>query len=42
MTHWRNSTAAPVLVQVYTGFIYEGPTLIRDICDALLARQEAY
>jgi dihydroorotate dehydrogenase len=30
------------LVQIYTGFIYEGPTLVRDICSALLARQEAY
>ena len=26
------------LVQLYTGFIYEGPGLVRRICDALLAR----
>jgi dihydroorotate dehydrogenase len=30
--------AGAVLVQLYTGFIYEGPALIRDICQALLAR----
>ncbi len=26
------------LVQLYTGFIYEGPKLVRDICSALLQR----
>jgi dihydroorotate dehydrogenase len=26
------------LIQLYTGFIYEGPALVRDICRALLAR----
>lgn len=30
--------AGAALVQIYTGFIYEGPTLIRAICSALLAR----
>jgi dihydroorotate dehydrogenase len=30
--------AGAALVQLYTGFIYEGPGLIRRICDALLAR----
>lgn len=30
--------AGAALVQIYTGFIYEGPKLIRDICTALLAR----
>jgi dihydroorotate dehydrogenase len=30
--------AGATLVQVYTGFVYEGPRLIRDICRALLAR----
>jgi dihydroorotate dehydrogenase len=30
--------AGAALVQIYTGFVYEGPTLIRDICNALLAR----
>ena len=30
--------AGASLVQLYTGFIYEGPGLIGDICRALLAR----
>jgi len=30
--------AGAALVQIYTGFIYEGPGLIRQICRALLAR----
>jgi dihydroorotate dehydrogenase len=30
--------AGAALVQLYTGFVYEGPRLIRDICGALLAR----
>jgi dihydroorotate dehydrogenase len=30
--------AGAALVQVYTGFIYQGPALIREICTALLAR----
>lgn len=30
--------AGAALVQLYTGFIYEGPSLPRRICDALLAR----
>lgn len=30
--------AGASLVQLYTGFVYEGPKLIRDICQALLAR----
>jgi dihydroorotate dehydrogenase len=25
-------------VQVYTGFIYEGPTLARDLCEGLSKR----
>ncbi len=33
--------AGAALVQLYTGFVYEGPALIRDICQALLARAEA-
>lgn len=32
--------AGASLVQLYTGFIYEGPGLIRAICRALLARSE--
>jgi dihydroorotate dehydrogenase len=30
--------AGAALIQLYTGFIYEGPALIRKICDALIAR----
>ena len=30
--------AGASLIQLYTGFIYEGPALIRQICDALLNR----
>ncbi len=30
--------AGASLIQLYTGFIYEGPGLIRDICNALLMR----
>ena len=30
--------AGAALVQLYTGFIYEGPRLVREICAALLAR----
>ena len=30
--------AGAALVQLYTGFIYEGPQLVRDICRALLVR----
>ncbi|MGB8168919.1 MAG: quinone-dependent dihydroorotate dehydrogenase [Chthoniobacteraceae bacterium] len=30
--------AGAALVQIYTGLIYEGPGLIRDICAALIAR----
>ncbi len=30
--------AGAALIQLYTGFIYEGPGLVRRICDALLAR----
>ena len=30
--------AGAALIQLYTGFIYEGPELVRRICDALLAR----
>lgn len=33
--------AGAALIQLYTGFIYEGPGLIRRICDALLARASA-
>ena len=30
--------AGAALVQLYTGFVYEGPRLVREICAALLAR----
>lgn len=30
--------AGASLIQLYTGFVYEGPGLIREICDALLKR----
>jgi dihydroorotate dehydrogenase len=30
--------AGAALIQLYTGFVYEGPGLIREICDALLKR----
>ena len=33
--------AGASLVQLYTGFVYEGPRLIRQICNALLARADA-
>ena len=33
--------AGAALIQLYTGFIYEGPGLVRRICDALLARAAA-
>ncbi len=33
--------AGASLIQLYTGFVYKGPWLIREICDALLARQSA-
>ena len=33
--------AGAALIQLYTGFIYEGPGLVRRICDALLARASA-
>lgn len=32
--------AGAVLVQLYSGFIYEGPALIEEINSALLARLE--
>jgi dihydroorotate dehydrogenase len=30
--------AGASLLQLYTGFIYEGPQLVRDICDAIVRR----
>ena len=37
---WERILAGASLVQVYTGFIYEGPTIIRDINRGLLTRME--
>ena len=34
----RKFDAGAALVQVYTGLVYEGPQLIRDICAAVLMR----
>ena len=33
----EKADAGAALLQVYTGLIYEGPALVRDICAALLA-----
>ena len=33
----RMLAAGADLVQLYTGYIYEGPRLVRDICRALIA-----
>jgi dihydroorotate dehydrogenase len=35
---WEKLAAGASLVQVYTGFIYEGPTIARDIARGLGAR----
>lgn len=32
---WEKITAGASLIQLYTGFIYEGPTVVRDINDGL-------
>ena len=34
--------AGACLVQIYTGYVYEGPALIRDINRAILQQQAAY
>ena len=33
---WEKITAGASLVQLYTGFVYEGPGLVRDIKQALV------
>jgi len=38
---WEKLVAGADLVQVYTGFIYEGPMLARDICAGLEKRVQA-
>jgi dihydroorotate dehydrogenase len=37
---WEKIKAGASLVQVYTGFIYEGPGIVRNICEGLLASLE--
>lgn len=37
---WERILAGASLVQVYTGFIYEGPTIVREINRGLLTRME--
>ncbi len=37
---WETLAAGASLVQVYTGFIYEGPTIARDIARGLAARMK--
>ncbi|HLP77036.1 MAG TPA: dihydroorotate dehydrogenase (quinone), partial [Candidatus Paceibacterota bacterium] len=38
---WEKITAGASLIQVYTGLVYEGPTLIREIASGLINRLEA-
>lgn len=38
---WEKMVAGADLVQVYTGFIYEGPMLARNICSGLTKRVQA-
>lgn len=37
---WEKITAGATLVQVYTGWIYQGPTMIRQILEGLLVKLE--
>ncbi|NJL87559.1 MAG: dihydroorotate dehydrogenase (quinone), partial [Leptolyngbyaceae cyanobacterium SM1_1_3] len=39
---WEKITAGAALVQVYTGWIYEGPGMIRRILSGLLQKLEAH
>ncbi|MBL8602333.1 MAG: quinone-dependent dihydroorotate dehydrogenase [Myxococcales bacterium] len=38
---WERLAAGATWLQVYTGFIYSGPTMVRGLCEALLRRLEA-
>jgi len=38
---WEKMVAGADLIQVYTGFIYQGPALVRRICRGLLRRTRA-
>jgi dihydroorotate dehydrogenase len=35
---WEKTTAGASLVQIYTGLVYEGPAIAREICDGLTER----
>jgi len=37
---WAHIRAGASLVQVYTALIYEGPRLVRTLCEGLLQRLE--
>ncbi|MDX2253909.1 MAG: quinone-dependent dihydroorotate dehydrogenase [Pseudanabaenaceae cyanobacterium bins.39] len=39
---WQKITAGASLVQVYTGLVYEGPTLVKQILQGLVAKLEAH
>lgn len=39
---WQKITAGAAIVQVYTGLIYEGPMMIKQILQGLVAKLDAY
>ena len=39
---WERITAGASLVQIYTGWIFEGPTLVPDILDGLILQMEKH
>ena len=39
---WERITAGASLVQIYTGWIFEGPNLVPDILDGLIQQMEKY
>ncbi|MCM1982488.1 quinone-dependent dihydroorotate dehydrogenase [Lyngbya confervoides] len=39
---WAKITAGASLVQVYTGWLYEGPTLVRQILEGLIQKLDEY
>ena len=39
---WERITAGASLVQIYTGWIFEGPTLVPDILDGLIQQMEKH
>jgi dihydroorotate dehydrogenase len=38
---WQKITAGAAIVQVYTGLIYEGPMIVKQILQGLVAKLEA-